>query len=225
ELMSFILQYYQDKNNMVPKEVYVPPGLDVQLLSDALDTKVHIPQRGEKKKLLDMAYDNSKQALIERFRLIEIKQRKTTGAVKELSEAMGLPYLERIEAFDHSNIQGTNPVSAMVSFKDGKEDKNNYRKFNIKTVEGANEAATTTEVIRRRFTRLLKEEKPLPDLVLMDGGKIQVNAAVDVIENELGLDVPVAGMVKDDKHQTAGLLFGENLEPVILSPRSQAFYL
>src|SRR5699024_5556285 len=159
ELMSFILQYYQDKNNMVPKEVYVPPGLDVQLLSDALDTKVHIPQRGEKKKLLDMAYDNSKQALIERFRLIEIKQRKTTGAVKELSEAMGLPYLERIEAFDHSNIQGTNPVSAMVSFKDGKEDKNNYRKFNIKTVEGANEAATTTEVIRRRFTRLLKEEK------------------------------------------------------------------
>lgn len=225
ELMSFILQYYQDKNNMVPKEVYVPPGLDVQLLSDALDTKVHIPQRGEKKKLLDMAYDNSKQALIERFRLIEMKQRKTTGAVKELSEAMGLPYLERIEAFDHSNIQGTNPVSAMVSFKDGKEDKNNYRKFNIKTVEGANEAATTTEVIRRRFTRLLKEEKPLPDLVLMDGGKIQVNAAVDVIENELGLDVPVAGMVKDDKHQTAGLLFGENLEPVILSPRSQAFYL
>lgn len=225
ELMSFILQYYQDKNNMVPKEVYVPPGLDVQLLSDALDTKVHIPQRGEKKKLLDMAYDNSKQALIERFRLIEMKQRKTTGAVKELSEAMGLPYLERIEAFDHSNIQGTNPVSAMVSFKDGKEDKNNYRKFNIKTVEGANEAATTTEVIRRRFTRLLKEEKPLPDLVLMDGGKIQVNAAVDVIENELGLDVPVAGMVKDDKHQTAGLLFGENLEPVILSPHSQAFYL
>lgn len=225
ELMSFILQYYQDKNNMVPKEVYVPPGLDVQLLSDALDTKVHIPQRGEKKKLLDMAYDNSKQALIERFRLIEMKQRKTTGAVKELSEAMGLPYLERIEAFDHSNIQGTNPVSAMVSFKDGKEDKNNYRKFNIKTVDGANEAATTTEVIRRRFTRLLKEEKPLPDLVLMDGGKIQVNAAVDVIENELGLDVPVAGMVKDDKHQTAGLLFGENLEPVILSPRSQAFYL
>ena len=225
ELMSFILQYYQDKNNMVPKEVYVPPGLDVQLLSDALDTKVHIPQRGEKKKLLDMAYDNSKQALIERFRLIEIKQRKTTGAVKELSEAMGLPYLERIEAFDHSNIQGTNPVSAMVSFKDGKEDKNNYRKFNIKTVDGANEAATTTEVIRRRFTRLLKEDKDLPDLVLMDGGKIQVNAAVDVIENELGLDVPVAGMVKDDKHQTAGLLFGENLEPVILSPRSQAFYL
>lgn len=225
ELMSFILQYYQDNNNKVPKEVFVPPGLDAQLLSDALDTKVHIPQRGEKKKLLDMAYDNSKQALIERFRLIEMKQRKTTGAVKELSEAMGLPYLERIEAFDHSNIQGTNPVSAMVSFKDGKEDKNNYRKFNIKTVEGANEAATTTEVIRRRFTRLLKEDKELPNLVLMDGGKVQVNAAVDVIENELGLDVPVAGMVKDDKHQTAGLLFGENLEPVVLSPRSQAFYL
>lgn len=225
ELMSFILQYYEDNNNMLPKEIYVPAGIDTNLLSDALKTKVHIPQRGEKKKLLDMAYDNSKQALVERFRLIEMKQRKTTGAVKELSEAMGLPYLERIEAFDHSNIQGTNPVSAMVSFKDGKEDKQNYRKFKIKSVEGSNEAATTTEVIRRRFTRLLKEDKDLPDLVLMDGGKIQVNAAVDVIENELGLTVPVAGMVKDDKHQTAGLLFGEDLEPVVLSPRSQAFYL
>lgn len=225
ELLSFILQYYQDKNNLMPKEVYIPPGVDQKLLNDTIGAKVYIPKRGEKKHLLDLAYRNSKQALNERFRLIEMKQRKTTGAVKELSEAMGLPYLKRIEAFDHSNIQGTNPVSAMISFKDGKEDKTNYRKFKVKTVEGANEAATTTEVIRRRYTRLLKEGKDLPDLVLMDGGKIQVNAARDVIEHELNLDLPVAGMVKDDKHQTAGLIFGDDLEQVTLDPRSQAFYL
>lgn len=225
ELLSFILQYYQDNNNQLPKEIYIPPGVDEELLSQTVSAKVHIPKRGEKKRLIDLAYRNSKQVLEERFKLIEMKQRKTTGAVKELSEAMGLPYLKRIEAFDHSNIQGTNPVSAMVSFKDGKEDKNNYRKFKVKTVEGANEAATTMEVIRRRFTRLLKEGKELPDLVLMDGGKVQVNAAIDVLENELGLDTPVAGMVKDDKHRTAGLIFGDNLEQVILDPRSQAFYL
>lgn len=225
ELLSFILQYYQDKNNLMPKEVYIPPGVDQKLLNDTIGAKVYIPKRGEKKRLLDLAYRNSKQALNERFRLIEMKQRKTTGAVKELSEAMGLPYLKRIEAFDHSNIQGTNPVSAMISFKDGREDKTNYRKFKVKTVEGANEAATTTEVIRRRYTRLLKEGKDLPDLVLMDGGKIQVNAARDVIEHELNLDLPVAGMVKDDKHQTAGLIFGDDLEQVALDPRSQAFYL
>lgn len=225
ELMSFIVQYYQEKNNLLPKEIFVPPGLDLDLLADILGTKLHVPQRGEKKHLLDLAYKNSKQALQERFNLIEMKQRKTTGAVKDLSQALGLPYLKHIEAFDHSNIQGTNPVSAMVAFKDGKEDKQNYRKYKVKTVEGANEAATTTEVIRRRFTRLLKEGKALPDLVLMDGGKVQVNAAVDVIQHELGQSTPVAGMVKDDKHKTAGLIFGENLDPVPLDPRSQAFYL
>lgn len=130
-----------------------------------------------------------------------------------------------IEAFDHSNIQGTNPVSAMVSFKDGKANKSGYRKYKIKTVDGADEAATTREVIRRRYSRLLKEEKALPDLVLMDGGKVQVGAAREVLVHELGLDLPVAGMVKDEKHQTAGLIFGPGLEVVDLSPRSQAFHL
>ena len=154
-----------------------------------------------------------------------MEQLKTTGASEELSEALNLPYIERIEAFDHSNIQGTSPVSAMVSFREGKPDKNNYRKFNIKTVEGSNEAATTKEVIRRRYSRLLKEDGDFPDLILMDGGKIQVNAAKDVLENELGLDIPVAGMVKDDRHQTAQLIFGEDLTRVSLHPRSQAFYL
>src|SRR5699024_4562825 len=173
----------------------------------------------------DLAGKNSRLALKQKFHLIEMDQLKTTGASEELAEALGLPYVERIEAFDHSNIQGTSPVSAMVSFYEGRPDKNNYRKFNIKTVKGSNEAATTQEVIRRRYSRLLKEGAELPDLVLMDGGKIQVNAAKDVLENELGLDLPVAGMVKDTRHRTAQLIFGEELTEVPLHPRSQAFYL
>lgn len=225
ELLSFIIQYYQDKNNRIPKEVYVPEGVDRDLLEETLETKVYIPQKGRKKELLDLTGKNSELALKEKFRLIEMKERKTTGAMEELSQRMGLPYIERIEAFDHSNIQGTSPVSAMVSFKDGNPDKTNYRKYKIKTVEGSNEYATTQEVIRRRYSRLLKEGKELPDLILMDGGKIQVNAAVDVLQNEFGLTIPVAGMVKDNKHRTAGLIFGENLDPVILDPRSQAFHL
>lgn len=225
ELLKYILQYYQNKNNMVPKVVYVPAGVDRELLNNELNTTIHTPQRGEKKHLLDLAGKNSRLALKQKFHLIEMEQLKTTGALEELAEALGLPYVERIEAFDHSNIQGTSPVSAMVSFYEGKPDKNNYRKFNIKTVKGSNEAATTKEVIRRRYTRLLKEGAELPDLVLMDGGKIQVNAAKDVLENELGLDLPVAGMVKDDRHQTAQLIFGEELTEVPLHPRSQAFYL
>lgn len=225
ELLKYILQYYQSKNNMVPKVVHVPAGIDRDILKEELDTTIHTPQRGEKKHLLNLAGKNSKLALKQKFHLITMEQLKTTGASEELSEALNLPYIERIEAFDHSNTQGTNPVSAMVSFYEGKPDKNNYRKFNIKTVEGSNEAATTKEVIRRRYSRLLKEEAEMPDLILMDGGKIQVNAAKDVLINELDLDIPVAGMVKDDRHQTAQLIFGESLTPIPLHPRSQAFYL
>lgn len=225
ELMGFILQYYQDSNNQVPKEIYVPETVDTGLLEETLETKVFIPKQGRKKELLELTGKNSELALKEKFRLIEMKERKTTGAIEELSEILGLPYIERIEAFDHSNIQGTNPVSAMVSFKDGIPDKTNYRKYKIRTVVGSNEYATTQEVIRRRYSRLLKEKRELPDLILMDGGKAQVNAAVDVLENELSLSIPVAGMVKDQKHRTAGLLFGDELEPVVLNPRSQAFHL
>ncbi|WP_423188479.1 excinuclease ABC subunit UvrC [Alkalibacterium sp. f15] len=225
ELMSFILQYYADINNQKPKEVFVPDTVDTSLLEETLGTKVMIPIRGRKKELLELTGKNSEIALKQKFRLLEMKEQKTTGAIEELSEVLGLPYIERIEAFDHSNIQGTNPVSAMVSFKDGVADKNNYRKYKIRTVVGSNEFATTQEVIRRRYSRLLKEKKPLPDLILMDGGKVQVNAAVDVLQNEFGLDIPVAGMVKDKKHRTAGLIFGNELEPVILNPRSRAFNL
>ena len=144
-----------------------------------------------------------------------MKEQKTTGAIDQLSEALNLPYLKVIESFDHSNIQGTNPVSAMVAYEDGRPNKSMYRKYKIKTVDGSNEFATTQEVIRRRYGRLLKE----------DGGAIEVNAAKEVLEDELGLNIPVAGMVKDDKHRTANLVYGDPLTIIPLDPRSQAFHL
>ena len=124
--------------------------------------------------------------------------------MKEITDALGLPEGHRIEAFDHSHIQGADPVSAMVVFINGEPAKNFYRKYKLKTViNHADEAASTREVIRRRYSRLLKENKPMPDMIFMDGGEIQMDAAKDVLENELGLDIPVIGMVKNDKHQTA----------------------
>lgn len=225
ELASYIVQFYQEENHLLPKEVLVPEGMDTEVLQEVLGIPVKIPLRGRKKDMVKLATKNSEIALNEKFKLVEMDDRKTTGAVKELSEALGLPYIHRIEAFDHSNIQGTSPVSAMVSFKDGAPDKSQYRKYNIKTVKGSNELATTQEVVRRRYTRLLKENQPMPDLILMDGGKIQVNGAIDVLQNELGLDIPVAGMVKDNKHRTASLIFGEYHEIVPLKPTSQAFLL
>lgn len=225
ELASYMVQFYQEKNHIVPKEVMVPEGVDTELLSEVLETSVRIPVRGRKKDMVDLATKNSEVALNEKFKLIEMDDKKTIGAVEELSEALQLPFISRIEAFDHSNIQGTSPVSAMVSFKDGAPDKSQYRKYNIRTVKGSNELATTQEVIRRRYSRLLKENKPLPDLILMDGGKVQVNGAIDILENELGLNIPIAGMVKDNKHRTASLIYGENHEIVPLEPTSQAFYL
>lgn len=225
ELASYIVQFYQEANHLLPKEILVPSGLDTKILSEVLEIPVKVPIQGRKKDMLDLATKNSEISLNEKFQLIEMDDRKTVGAMKELSEALNLPLIKRIEAFDHSNIQGTNPVSAMVSFLDGKPDKSNYRKYKIKSVTGSNELATTEEVIRRRYERLLKEGKPLPDLILMDGGKIQVNGAINILENELGLSIPVAGMVKDEKHRTSSLIFGEDLQRVPLKPTSQAFYL
>ena len=225
DLATFILQFYNEKNHLLPKEILVPEGVEKELISDILSVAVRVPVRGQKKNLLDLATQNSQISLNERFNLIEMDERKTIGAAEELGEALGLPSLKRIEAFDHSNIQGTSPVSAMVVFENGRPSKKNYRKYKIKTVVGSNEAATTEEVIRRRYTRLLKEKQELPDLILMDGGIVQVRAALNVLENELGLTIPVAGMVKDDKHRTSNLLFGEELTVVPIDSKSPAFYL
>jgi len=225
EMTSFILQFYNRKNNVLPREVLVPAGLDKAVLSDILGIPVRTPQRGQKKDLLDLAEKNARIVLEEKFRLLELDERKTTGAMKEITDALGLPPGHKIEAFDHSHIQGADLVSAMVVFTDGQPNKKLYRKFKLRTVDHADEAASTREVIRRRYTRLLKEHAKLPDLILMDGGDIQLDAAKDVLENELGLDTPVAAMVKNDHHKTADLLASAGDAHLNLDPKSQGFYL
>lgn len=224
ELESFILQFYNQKNRILPKEILVPSGMDKETLSEILGIPVKTPQRGQKRDLLEMAQKNARLVLEEKFRLLELDERKTTGAMNEITDALGLPNGHRIEAFDHSHLQGEDLVSAMVCFIDGKPEKTEYRKYKLKNVDHADEAASTREVIYRRYSRLLKEKANLPDLILMDGASIQINAAVDVLHNQLGIDIPVAGMVKNDRHKTADLMT-ENDEKIGLDPKNEGFYL
>ncbi|OQR10075.1 excinuclease ABC subunit UvrC [Ligilactobacillus salivarius] len=224
ELESFILQFYNQKNRILPKEILIPSGMDKETLSEILGIPVKTPQRGQKRDLLEMAQKNAKLVLEEKFRLLELNERKTTGAMNEITDALGLPNGHRIEAFDHSHLQGEDLVSAMVCFIDGRPEKTEYRKYKLKNVDHADEAASTREVIYRRYSRLLKEKANLPDLILMDGASIQINAAVDVLHNQLGIDIPVAGMVKNDRHKTADLMT-ENDEKIGLDPKSEGFYL
>ncbi|OMF87804.1 excinuclease ABC subunit C [Paenibacillus sp. FSL R7-0273] len=194
-------------------------------LQEWLGLKVLVPQRGLKKQMVGMACQNSRVALDEKFRLIERDEERTSGAAFSLGQSLGLESLNRIEAFDNSNIQGTNPVSAMVVFIDGKPARKEYRKYKVRTVQGPDDYETMREVIRRRYERVLKEDLPQPDLIVVDGGKGQISSAIDILQNELGLYIPVCGLVKDDKHKTAQLLIGDSAEPVPLARDSQEFYL
>ena len=229
ELASFILQFYNRKNNVLPREILVPQAVDRSTLAQILHVPLRTPQRGQKRDLLQMAQENAKLVLLEKFRLMELDNRQTVEAQKQIFAALGLPYGHVIESFDHSHIQGMDPVSAMVSFVDGKPQKSNYRKYKIKNEleehNGADEAANTREVIYRRYSRLLKEKKPLPDLILMDGGLIELRVVLDVLHNELGIHIPVAGMVKDNHHNTSHLIVGEQGLNVPLDPKSEGFYL
>ncbi|EOJ76952.1 Excinuclease ABC subunit C [Enterococcus faecalis] len=223
--LTFIGQFYQENEHFVPKEVLIPDDIDKESVEALLATKILQPQRGEKKKLVKLASKNAAVALNEKFDLIVRKQERTIGAVEKLGNAMNIPTPIRIEAFDNSNIMGTNPVSAMVVFIDGRPAKNEYRKYKIKTVQGPDDYASMREVIYRRYSRVLKEGLPFPDLILIDGGKGQVDVAKDVLANQLGVDIPVAGLAKNDKHKTSELLFGPNLEVVPLERNSQEFFL
>ncbi|MBM7584884.1 excinuclease ABC subunit C [Bacillus pakistanensis] len=225
EFLTFIGQFYSKANHFKPKEIYLPEKVNSELVFGLLQTKVYQPQKGRKKDLVRLAEKNAAIALKEKFALIERDEDRTIKAVERLGDALGIYPPLRIEAFDNSNIQGTNPVSAMVVFIDGKSAKKEYRKYKIKTVQGPDDYESMREVIRRRYTRVLKDNLPLPDLILIDGGKGQIESARDVLENELSLDIPLAGLAKDEKHQTSQLLYGNPLEIVPLERRSQEFYL
>ncbi len=224
ELASFILQFYNQKNRILPKEILVPQGIDKKVLNEILGVSVKTPKRGQKRDLLEMAHKNAQLVLEEKFRLLELDDRKTVGAMNEITDALGLPNGHRVEAFDHSHLQGTDIVSAMVCFVDGRPEKTLYRKYKLKNTDHADEAASTREVIYRRYSRLLKEHENLPDLILMDGAKIQIDACIDVLQNQLGLNIPVAGMVKNEHHKTADLMT-ETGEKIGLNPKSEGFYL
>ncbi|CAI6041514.1 excinuclease ABC subunit UvrC [Cohnella sp. JJ-181] len=190
-----------------------------------LRIKVSVPKRGSKRHLVAMAADNAKVALEEKFRMIERDQERSVKASEGLAEWLGIQSAHRIEAFDNSNMQGASPVSAMVVFTDGKPDRKEYRKYNVRTVTGPDDYETMREVVRRRYERVLKEGLTLPDLIVIDGGRGQIGAAIDVLQNELGLFVPVCGLAKDAKHRTAQLLVGDPAEVVPLPRDSQEFYL
>ncbi|MCD4839441.1 excinuclease ABC subunit UvrC [Neobacillus sedimentimangrovi] len=225
EILTFLGQFYQKANHFKPKEILIQDEVDLPLAEQLLGVKVLKPQRGQKRDLVKMAVKNAKIALNEKFSLIEKDEERTIKAVENLGKYLGIYTPHRIEAFDNSNIQGTNPVSAMVVFIDGKPNKREYRKYKIKSVQGPDDYESMREVTRRRYSRVLKEGLPLPDLIIIDGGKGHVEAVRDVLENELGLDIPLAGLVKDEKHRTSQLLFGNPLEIVMLPRNSQEFYL
>ncbi|HFC9195395.1 excinuclease ABC subunit UvrC [Enterococcus lactis] len=225
DFLTYIGQFYQENEHFIPKEVLIPDKIDKPSVEALLDTKVLQPKRGEKKKLVELANKNASVALNERFDLIARKQERTIGAVERLGNAMNIPTPIRIESFDNSNIMGTNPVAAMVVFIDGKPARKEYRKYKIKTVNGPDDYASMREVIYRRYSRVIREGLPLPDLILIDGGKGQVDVAKDVLENQLGIDIPIAGMAKNDKHKTNELLFGTDLAVVPLERNSPEFFL
>ena len=244
---SFIEQFYAG-TPFIPKEIIVPGELeDRELIESWLSSKgdraVHItvPKKGKKEKLVELAEKNARIVLNQDIEKIKREEARTKGAVKEIEALLGLEGLSRMEAFDISNISGFNSVGSMVVYEDGKPKKNDYRKFRIKTVDGPNDYASMKEVLTRRFTHGLEELKKneeikglgketdlagkfakFPDLLLMDGGKGQVNIAEEVLLS-LGINIPVCGMVKDDNHRTRGLYF-EN-EEIPISKSSEGFKL
>ena len=225
DFLTYVGQFYQEKSHLVPNEILIPQDIDEEAIKALVDTKVLKPQRGEKKQLVNLAIKNARVSLEQKFNLLEKSVEKTQGAIENLGRLLQIPTPVLIESFDNSNIMGTSPVSAMVVFVNGKPSKKDYRKYKIKTVVGPDDYASMREVIRRRYGRVQRDGLTPPDLIVIDGGQGQVNIAKQVIQEELGLDIPIAGLQKNDKHQTHELLFGDPLEVVELSRNSQEFFL
>ena len=224
DFLTYVGQFYKGADHFIPKEIFIPSDIDLASVQALTQTKVIQPSRGEKKQLVNLATKNARVSLQQKFELAEKNIEKAHGAIENLGTIMNIPTPRRIESFDNSNIMGTSPVSAMVVFVDGKPSKKDNRKFKIKTVVGPDDYASMREVILRRYSRAIKEDGILPDLIIMDGGVGQINAAKEILDS-LGLDIPIAGLAKNDKHQTQELLFGDPLEVVPLSRQSQEFFL
>lgn len=225
DFLTYMGQFYQESKHLLPKEIFIPSNIDETLVQAMVPCQVIKPQRGEKKQLVNLAIKNARVSLEQKFNLLEKDLQKTQGAIETLGQLLGIPTPIRIEAFDNSNIMGTSPVSAMVVFENGKPQKKEYRKYKIKTVQGPDDYASMREVIRRRYGRVKRDELAKPDLIIIDGGQGQVAIAKDVLQNELKMSIPVAGLQKNDRHQTQELLFGEPLDVIDLPRRSEVFFL
>lgn len=217
--VSFIAQFYSE-NTVWPQEILLPP-IDVSVLAKLFP--ITIPQKGKKYDLVHLAMSNAQNSLHESITLEMRQFEETNNALDELGQLLGIPKPHLIEAFDISNTAGTHTVAGMVQFLNGKPQRPGYRKFKIQPMQNSDDTAAMWQVIDRRYFRVLNENLPLPDLILVDGGKGQIRAAKKAL-TDLKLDIPVAGMVKNDRHQTAGLLDWEN-NPVAIDKRSPLFHL
>ena len=223
-LQTYILQFYNMGSNILPNEIVIPYIENVELLETTLNTKIIIPIKGDKKKLVDLVCNNAKTTLEvkkqERLRKIS----KTTHTVEELGKLLNIPYPKRIELFDNSNISGTSSVSGMVVYVDGIPSNKDYRKYKVKTIIGADDFHTMIEVITRRYKKVQKENLIKPNLLIVDGGVPQVKAAIKALEDIDVKDISVMGLVKDDKHHTRAII-NQNLEEITIDKKSNLFLL
>ena len=222
ELLITAIPEIRERFHSTSKEIIVPFEMEWKLK----DATFFVPQRGDKKHLLELSEMNCKQYKFDRLKQAEKlnPEQKQTRLMKELQAKLKLPKLPyQIECFDNSNISGTDAVAGCIVYKGMKPSRKDYRKYNIKTVEGPDDYASMQEVVRRRYSRMIEEETPLPDLIITDGGKGQIEVVREVIEDELHLEIPIAGLAKDDRHRTNELLYGFPPQTIALPPESELF--
>ena len=222
ELLITAIPEIRERFHSTSKEIIVPFEMEWKLK----DATFFVPQRGDKKHLLELSEMNCKQYKFDRLKQAEKlnPEQKQTRLMKELQAKLKLPKLPyQIECFDNSNISGTDAVAGCIVYKGMKPSRKDYRKYNIKTVEGPDDYASMQEVVRRRYSRMIEEGTPLPDLIITDGGKGQMEVVREVIEDELHLEIPIAGLAKDDRHRTNELLYGFPPQTIALPPESELF--
>ena len=222
ELLITAIPEIRERFHSTSKEIIVPFEMEWKLK----DASFFVPQRGDKKHLLELSEMNCKQYKFDRLKQAEKlnPEQKQTRLMKELQAKLKLPKLPyQIECFDNSNISGTDAVAGCIVYKGMKPSRKDYRKYNIKTVEGPDDYASMQEVVRRRYSRMIEEKTPLPDLIITDGGKGQMEVVREVIEDELHLEIPIAGLAKDDRHRTNELLYGFPPQTIALPPESELF--
>ena len=222
-LLEYLYEFYTSNNILYPSELLIPYIEGYEIIQELLDINITVPVKGIKKQLVTLGSENAQNNLenLQKLRLMKIS--KTTTPLEELSKILNIEYPTVIEIFDNSNIGGVSPVSAMVTYINGSPSPKDYRKYKVKTVEGADDYHTMQEIILRRYSRLQKENGRMPNLIIVDGGKPQVRAAKEILNN-LNLDLPLIGLAKDDRHRT-DMIITSNLQEIKLDKKSNVFLI